>query len=123
MRTRPNSYEGWLQEMSISSKPHEIVSAAKQALALNKGKKAHHDIALILAEMYRRDMVGSSDNKIATNITNDRYNSVVRSLFNTPLLPMLEYVKKVNPNFKLGKTNDLGFMKSRSKKGGLGFLD
>ena len=123
MRVRPSSYEGWLKEMSMSSKPHEIVAAAQQARRFNQSKEASHDIALLLAEMYRRDMVVSTDNRIAINITNERYGSVVKSLFNTELEPMIDYVKKVNPNFKLGKANDLGFMKSQAKKGGLGFLN
>ena len=123
MRVRPSSYEGWLKEISISSKPHEIVAAAKEARKFNQSKEASHDIALLLAEMYRRDMAGSADNQIAIKITNERFGSVVKSLFNTRLEPMLEYVKKVNPNFKLGKSHDLGFMKSRTKKGGLGFLN
>ena len=123
MRIKPNSYDTWLKEMSISSKPHEIVTAAKHAMSFNRSREAHHDIALILAEMYRRDMVGSDDNRIASNITNERYGSVVKAVFNTPLEPMLEYVKKVNPNFSLGNNNSLGFMKSRVKKDGLGFLN
>ena len=123
MRVKPNSYEAWLKEMSISSKPHEIVAAAKHAMSFNRSNEAHHDIALILAEMYKRDMVGSEDNRIASNITNERYGSVVKAIFNTPLEPMLQYVKKVNPNFSLGNTNSLGFIKSQAKKDGLGFLN
>ena len=123
MRVKPNSYEAWLKEMSISSKPHEIVAAAKHAMSFNRSKEAHHDIALILAEMYKRDMVGADDNQVAAKITRERYGSVVKALFNTPLEPMLGYVKKVNPNFSLGNTNSLGFMKSQAKKDGLGFLN
>jgi len=122
MRVRPNSYEAWLKEMDISSKPHEIVAAAKHAMSFNRSKEAHHNIALILAEMYKRDMVVANDSQVAIRITNERYGSVVKSLFNTPLEPMLEYVKKVNPNFSL-RNASLGFMKSKKKKGGLGFLN
>lgn len=96
----PASYQDWLNELNFSSNPEQMVIAAKEAAKRNPNRqKVKHDIALILAEMYRREMTKAADRPIVARVVREKFTTVTHNLFKQPIDHIVAYVINAEPNF------------------------
>lgn len=117
---RPRSYQDWLNEINFSSKPQEMVHAGNMAGRLASDKKtAQHDIALVLAEKYRQEMVRAGGNVMVTRGIKNKYQEVARDLFKSDFGKILNYIRQKEPGYDPKSTkaaqgsSPLGFIKAK----------
>jgi len=104
---KPKTYKDWLNEINFSSKPLEMVHAGNMAGKLAPDKKtAQHDIALVLAEKYRQEMIKAGGNVMVVRGIRDKYQEVSKKLFNINFPVILNYVKKNEPEYNIKKTKE-----------------
>lgn len=115
---KPQTYQDWLNELNFSAKVPEMVNAATNAAQAAMDKSAvRHDIALILATKYKKDIDRTAGNAMLVRAVEERYETVAQTLFKSRFSSLLNYVLKEEPNFDIqkkveneGKT-PLGFIK------------
>lgn len=120
-RKEPTTYKEWMDELNCSGKPAEMKFAAMQAYKLNPNKKkAYQDIAVVLCEMYRRDMTRVTEQPMVIRAIKEKFDDVAGALFRKPMLDVLNEVKAALPNFDARATIEasgqrpLGFLKAAS---------
>lgn len=120
-RKQPTTYQEWINELNCATKPAEMMHAARQAYALSPNKKqAYNNIAVVLAEMYRRDMTRATDQPMVIRAIREKYDEVSSTLLKKPMQEILDAVKAALPNFdaratiEANGTRPLGFLKADS---------
>lgn len=97
---KPQSYQDWINELNFATKDQEMVKAAINAiqLAADKGT-ARHDIALVLAAKYKKDMDRTANNAMLVRAIDERYEIVAQSVFKSKFQSLINYVIKTEPDF------------------------
>jgi hypothetical protein len=127
-RREPTDYQGWLNELNNQTKEADIGRCCMEAAKRAPNKQvAFHDLCLVLAGMYERQIKVSAGSPIAGQDITSRFNRVCGGLFKpsankSSLDKLLEHVNRNEPNFnREAHKVSLGFVK-QNKAGGLGFL-
>lgn len=97
---QPKTYEEWLSELNFSTKPEEMISAALMAAKLSPNKKAAtHDVSLVLANMYKREVNYARGQTMVIKRVGDKFEFVSQKLFKRPFSALLDYIKRSEPEF------------------------
>ena len=107
MRQKPQTYQDWLNELDLSAKnvkgadhADAMIYAAKMAGKMNPNKKeARHDVALVLANIYRRETTGARGHPMVLRTIDAKFEKVSRSLFKSSFKALMNYVIKNEPSF------------------------
>jgi len=120
---RPQTYQDWLNELNYATKPQEMIYTAQMASKVAPNRGAHrHDVALILAEKYKQDLLRGGDNAMVKRAVDQKFEEVANIVFQAQFSGILGYVLKAEPGFDLkttaarkeGAGGSLGFVKSKA---------
>jgi len=120
---QPQTYNEWLNELNYATKPQEMIFAAQMAARVAPNRGAHlHDVALILAEKYKQDLLRGGDNAMVKRAVDQKFEEVSNIVFQAQFSGILGYVLKAEPGFDLkttaarkeGAAGSLGFVKSKA---------
>lgn len=117
---KPVTYQDWLNELYNNHSSESIIGCAVEVAKRAPDKKtAFHDVSLVLAQMYNRDMVKAKENPIIEREIKTRFNDVTTTLFKTDFDKVLHYVITAEPQFDPGAAKaviedkkPLGFIKA-----------
>jgi hypothetical protein len=106
-RIKPQTYQDWLNELDLSAKratgedhATAMIKAARMAGKLNPNKKeARHDVALVLANIYRRETTGARGHMMVLKAIEKKFNKVSKALFKSRFKALLNYVISKEPSF------------------------
>jgi len=129
---QPQTYQEWLNELNNSTQQARILECAVSAAKLAPSPKvAFHDAALVLANMYKREMNKAADNPVLERTIKSKFDTITQKLFQGPMSKVLEHVIATEPSFdpqasgiRQGTRGALGYINPPHKDGksSLGFL-
>jgi len=126
---QPQTYQEWLDALNNSTQQSDMLKCAIAAAKMAPNTKAaFHDASLVIAGMYKREMIKAPDSPMVERNVKNRFTCVTRKLFQAPMDKVLEYVLATEPSFdtqgRFRQSGGLGYIAPPHKDGksSLGFL-
>ena len=97
---RPQTYQDWLNELNLTTKIDEMINAAIMASKLNPNvAQVRYDVALVLANMYQREISKSRGHAMVLKQIRKKYDDVSKALYKVNFGIVLQKVIESEPNF------------------------